>query len=273
MSANTDYRNIVSGASSPSKGLFQKVTREGTLATKATDQLEALIVDNHFQPGERFPTERDLAERLGVSRTVVREAVRSLVAKGLLDVKPGSGTRVKKPSVESVIQALTLYLRKGQPDLDYKEVIEVRRLLEVEIAGLAAERRTEEDLKILEQNLEETLKIKKVDRKRFIELDIGFHSALAAATHNELISLLLDSVTGTMVKVRELGYEVSNPSLDPYRLHSAIFKQVKQGNVSGSRHAMLDHLIEAEQTMLEALALRADREARTSFKKNGKTKK
>src|SRR5262245_18269788 len=82
--------------------MFQTIVREETLATRVTGQVESLIIESRLQPGVQLPAERQLASQFGVSRTVIREAVRSLVAKGLLDVKPGSGTVVSTPSARSV---------------------------------------------------------------------------------------------------------------------------------------------------------------------------
>src|SRR5689334_10607565 len=99
--------------------LFKLVQREETLASRVTGQLETLIVQRHLQPGDRLPAERDLAQQFGVSRTVVREAVRALVAKSLLEVQPGSGTHIRSPSAQSVSQSMALFLRGGQPAVDY----------------------------------------------------------------------------------------------------------------------------------------------------------
>jgi GntR family transcriptional regulator, transcriptional repressor for pyruvate dehydrogenase complex len=226
-----------------------------------TGRVESLIIENRLQPGDRLPAERDLAGQFGVSRTVIREAVRSLTAKGMLEVRPGSGTLVCTPSVESVTQSMTLFLRGGQPELDHKKVMEVRRLLEVEIAGLAAERRTEQDLAAMEAILKDINGIHQ-KRERFVEWDMAFHSALAAATHNELFSLVLDSVVATMIKVREIGFDIPSSPDHAIKLHGAIFKQVKRNDAEAARQAMRDHLIESEGTMVRALALRAAKTAK-----------
>jgi len=173
-----------------------------------------------------------------------------------LDVKPGSGTVVRTPSVESVTQSMTLFLRGDQPELDHRKVMEVRRLLEVEIAGLAAERRTPDDLVRLETIVEDQTGIRE-DRERFVAWDIGFHAALAAATHNELFSLLLGSVVTTMRKVREIGFDVPTTPGNALKFHRAILAQVKAGSRAGARRAMQAHLAEAEQTMTNALEARA----------------
>jgi GntR family transcriptional repressor for pyruvate dehydrogenase complex len=236
--------------------LFKTVQRESTLASRVTRQIEHLIIEGHLQLDDRLPPERELARQFGVSRTVVREAVRALVAKGLLEVRPGSGTMVRSPTAETITQSMTLFLRAGKPELDYEKVLEVRRVLEVEIAGLAAERRTAKDLEEMEEILHEASEIQD-DRDRFAKSDVDFHAALARATHNELFSLLLDSVVDIMIKVRQMGFDVPGMPVRALKHHRAILEQVKASDPQRARQAMREHLIESEETIRQALALQA----------------
>jgi len=235
--------------------MFKAIEREETLTRRVTDQVEQLILDDLLRPGDKLPAERDLAVRFQVSRTVIREAIRSLAARGLLEVRQGKGTTVSAPSVESLTQPLALLLRTNQASLDYKKVLEVRRTLEIEIAGTAAERRTSTDLDALEHLLEDrsgTLS----SREEFVEWDVAFHSTLARATQNELFSLLLDSVASVMRKVREVGFDVPGTPERAYTFHRRILDQVTTANAAGARRAMQEHLAESEQTILKAMKLR-----------------
>lgn len=241
--------------------MFKTLEREETLAARVTEQLEAFLAQRQLPPGERIPAERDLAAQFGVSRTVVREAVRSLVAKGLLEVKPGSGTHVSTPSAERVTETMSWYLQANNSEPDLRKISEVRRLLEVEIAGLAAERRTEEDLREMRRILDDTSGVRR-DRERFVEWDISFHAALAAATHNELFSILLDSVVSTLRKVRELGFNVPNTPERAKYFHELIFERVQEGNPSAARAAMREHMTEAERTMQQGMERRARQDKR-----------
>jgi GntR family transcriptional repressor for pyruvate dehydrogenase complex len=228
--------------------LFKAIPREATLTDRVTDQIEHLIVANHLQPGDHLPPERELAQQFGVSRTVVREAIRALVAKSLLEARPGGGTVVRAPTAEAVAQSMRLFLRAGQTELNYDKVHEVRRLLEVEIAGLAAKRRTDEDLERMETILNEVSSVGS-DRDLLAENDVNFHAALARATHNELFSLLLDSIADIMLTVRQLGFSVPGMPARTLKYHQAIFEQVKAGNPELARRAMTEHLVEAEETI------------------------
>lgn len=232
--------------------MFKALQREETLSAQVTEQLEAFLAQRQLAPGMRIPAERELATQFGVSRTVVREAVRALVAKGLLEVKPGSGTLVSTPTAAAVTETMSWFLRPSNSDVDLQKVTEVRRLLEVEIAGLAAERRTESDLESMERIVNDTEGIAR-SRERFVEWDMAFHSALAAATQNELFLILLDSVVSTLRKVRELGFNVPGTPERARNFHLRILDKVRKGDAEGARAAMLEHMSEAERTMQQGV--------------------
>ena len=227
--------------------------REPKLADRVTQQLQALVLSHHLKPGDRLPSERDLGDRFGVSRTVIREAVRALVAKGLLEVRPGSGTVVRDLTAAAAAESMSLILRLHSAKLDYTKVVEVRRLLEVEIAGLAAERRTERNLEDIETILREA-ESQLEDPETFIQTDIEFHAALAEATQNELFAVLLDSISDIMVEVRMLGLKVPGTPRRAVVYHRSIFDCIKVGDAAGAREAMRRHMEEARDTMRQAVA-------------------
>lgn len=232
--------------------MFRTVSREATLASRVTDELEQLIVARRLTTGVRLPSERELAEQFGVSRTVVREAVRGLVAKGMLEVRPGSGTIVRSPTAASVTQSMTLFLRAGQIDIDYMKVHEIRRVLEVEIAGIAAARHSESDLAQLELLLAE-METLRGDREQFARNDVQFHAALASATGNELFALLLNSIVDIMINVRYLGARVPDSDEHALRHHRAILAQLRANDPEAARWAMRQHLDDSEAIIREAL--------------------
>src|SRR5690606_1965681 len=157
------------------------------------------------------PPERELARQFSVSRTVVREAVRALTAQGLLEVRAGSGSVVRNPGSEAFAESMALYLRVGGRDFDYRKILEGRRVLEVEIAGLVAERCTPEDLAALTALVAEIPSVAD-DGDGWLRNDMDFHALLAQATKNELFSLLLDSIADVLASVRRMGFSVPNPA-------------------------------------------------------------
>jgi GntR family transcriptional repressor for pyruvate dehydrogenase complex len=232
---------------------INKIERSATLSSQVTGNLEVLIRESNLLPGDRLPTERDLAERFEVSRTVIREAVRSLVARGMLEVRAGSGTIIRSPSSDIVSKTISLYLKGNRREIDLNAVTEVRRLIEVEIAGLAAERRTEEDIAKL-KNVLSAYQDVLGDKEKFVKWDVSFHLRLASAAHNDLFYLLLDSISEIMIKVREIGFKVRGGSGErAMQYHTAIFKQVELGSRDGARQAMREHIEDSEQVVAQGL--------------------
>jgi GntR family transcriptional repressor for pyruvate dehydrogenase complex len=229
--------------------LFSELPREPTLTQRVTRQLEEKIVASRLRPGDRLPAERELARQFGVSKTVVREAITALTARSLLEPIPGGGSVIRTPSAQVVTQSMTLFLRGTNRELDYARVHEVRRTLEIEIAGLAAERRTDADLARMEAILAEMAALGEPTRARYIEDDVAFHAAIARATQNPLFALLLDSVADIMLEVRRLGGQVPGSFENGMAHHRALFDRIKNQDVTGARQAMLAHLIDSEAIM------------------------
>ena len=205
--------------------LVSALHREETLANRVVVELERLIVDSRLGEGDRLPSERELAAQFGVSRTVVREAVRALAAKRLVEVEGGRGTVVRAPSTRAAAESMGLLLRVQESAMDADKVAEVRRVLENEIAKLAASRRTAEDLKVLE-GLLDAAEVHAEQPDSFIVEDVEFHAALARATHNELFSVLLESLAQMMLEVRLLalrhpGHASPEPGAPPSRVRGS----------------------------------------------------
>jgi GntR family transcriptional regulator, transcriptional repressor for pyruvate dehydrogenase complex len=236
----------------PKPPLYETIQRTPKLADRVAQQLQALISTQHLRPGDRLPPERDLAERFAVSRTVVREAVRSLVAKGLLEVHSGSGTFVRVVAPEAVTESLRMLLRSSAGS--YDSVLEVRQLLEVEIARLAAERATPQDLAAMEQTIV-ALAVTEGDPEAFARADVAFHAALARATQNDLFVILHDSIFDALLEVRRKGAaQVPGTVQRALYHHSDILRCVRAHDPLAAQEAMRAHLEESRQTMLRVLA-------------------
>jgi DNA-binding FadR family transcriptional regulator len=225
------------------------------LVTRVVEQIEGLILEGKLRVGDPLPPENRLAEACGVSRTVIREAVARLQARHLVEMQPGgSGLVVCAPSPESVGRSMSLMLRLGREPIPHDKVLEVRRLIEVEIAKLAAERRTDADLRQMAEILAEAEE-RIGDPLSFPQLDVEFHRALALATQNELFVILLDAISDTLMGQRRLALRVPGTTDRALRHHRAVFQQVQAGSIEGACAAMRDHMVEAEQTVREAQSL------------------
>ncbi len=234
-----------------SEAMFPRIAREPRLSDKVAELLLETIVNQGLEPGARLPSERELGEQFGVSRTVVREAVRALAAKGIIAVRTGSGLRVAAVDAAAVSESIGLYLRGGA--LEYPQVHEVRKLLEIEIAGLAAERAGEEHATRLREICERMEKcVARGDVETASSLDLEFHRELARSTDNDLYLLLLDSIGESLLAVRRDNLRRSSAAADALRSHRDILAGVEASDREGAREAMRRHLDNVEQHWLDA---------------------
>jgi GntR family transcriptional regulator, transcriptional repressor for pyruvate dehydrogenase complex len=218
--------------------IFGQVAREPRLSDKVAEMMLQTILSKRLDVGDRLPSERELGEQFGVSRTVVREAVRELVAKGVIEVRSGSGLRVTAVAASAVSESMSLFLRGGT--LDFEKVHEVRRLLEVHIAGLAAERARPEDvaaLRVVHERMEDAA----ADVEAAARDDLEFHRSIARATHNELYLVLLDSIGGSQIDIRRENLS-SGSAPATLQQHAQVFDRIAAHDPEGARQAMAAHL-------------------------------
>ena len=223
---------------SPPALLFDRVVREPRLSDKVADMMLNTIIENGMSAGDSLPSERELGEQFGVSRTVVREAVRALAAKGVIEVRSGSGLRVAAVNASTVSQSMSLYLRGGT--VDFEKVQEVRALLEVHLAGLAAELASEEDVSSLVE-IHTRMQDEASDVEAAALDDLEFHRRIARSTHNELFLLLLDSIGSSLVDIRRSNLGSGSTAMT-LRQHQAILDRIADHDPEGARTAMRDHL-------------------------------
>src|ERR1700691_4274829 len=203
-------------------------------------QVEDSITKGQLKPGDQLPAERDLAHRFGVSRTAVREAVKTLREKGLVEAYSGRGTFVTNGTSQAMRQSLYLMIRIN-PQEGSANLAELRQVLEPEIAGLAAERIEEqllttmrEAFAVMDRNLH--------DPGAYVEADLDFHLALAEAAGNPLILSLLDSIVGLLREQRRRIFLVDGgPERGQYH-HKRILAAVEQRDPEAARGAMREHL-------------------------------
>jgi DNA-binding FadR family transcriptional regulator len=170
--------------------------RKESLKDVFVARFEDLILSGKFSIGEKLPSERELALRLGVSRPVVHDGLMDLVSKGLVSMKPRVGTIVNDYRREGSLSMLTSLVNYQNGKLDprlFESMVEMRMLFEVETARLAAVRRTKEQLEELKGLLEEEAKVDSREIQRIAEFDFGFHHLVAMATGNFIYPLLLNS--------------------------------------------------------------------------------
>jgi GntR family transcriptional repressor for pyruvate dehydrogenase complex len=216
----------------------EAVTREPRLSDKIAEMMRQAIISRGLTAGTPLPSERELGEQFGVSRTVVREAVRALVAKGIVEVRSGSGLRVAAVDEDTVSESLTWYIRGGS--LEYEQVHEIRSMIEVQMAGLAAGRRTDEQLVLLRE-AHERLKSVIDDFEAAALADLAFHDLIARATQNDLFAVILGSIANALIEVRRetlAGGSGETTIAD----HQQILDAIEAGDADAARSAMAHHL-------------------------------
>jgi GntR family transcriptional regulator, transcriptional repressor for pyruvate dehydrogenase complex len=222
---------------------FERLEREPSLSDKVASRILGVIVTQHFAPGDRLPSERVLGEQFGVSRTVIREAVRSLAGRGVLKVRAGHGLEVAPVDHTALREPMTMYLR-ARPTVDYPKVHEIRELLEIQVAGLAAERATEADLMQLDATCAALPTAEGIEA--ITQADMEFHRCLCLATGNELFLVLLDAIADPLIAVRRSVFAMPSRLKRACDSHSKILECVHAHDTQGARVSMRAHLEEVE---------------------------
>lgn len=223
---------------------FQPLVRDERLPDRLAEVVLRSILSRGLQPGDRLPSERELAVQFAVSRTVVREAIRSLIGKGIIESRPGSGLAVAAMNAAAVSESISLFVHANS-SLDYRKVHEVREMLEVQVANLAASRATEEEVTQLRRACEQLESVAD-DVEAASRADLEFHRLLAAATHNELFEILLDAVGAPLWEIRRETFTVPGRPRVAAAAHRAVFDRVAARDAVGARREMRTHLKDVE---------------------------
>jgi GntR family transcriptional repressor for pyruvate dehydrogenase complex len=213
------------------------------------EQLESLIFDS-FEPREILPSEGKLAEALGVSRLSVREATRTLAARGLLEISKGRRPRVAVPSGSLVGDFFQIAVRRDPRAM--LDLLEVRRALEVHIAALAAQRATSGNTADMEMSIN-AMRAAGTEFEAFYTADVRFHEHLAAASDNRLLVFLIEAFADPLRQSRQrsfAGHRARGGGIDDViQQHQTILDAVKARNPKAAAQAMRDHLQQTEQDL------------------------
>ena len=218
--------------------LYQRVSRE-RLYEQIADHVEELVSSGKLQQGDRLPPERELAERLGVARGVVREAVKLLGARGLVTVIPGRGTFIAEMSPDAISDHLGRFFRLGSKS--HSDLNELRRILEVEIAFLAAQRATPADFEEMQQAIQAMDEYIE-SAEEYIVADMDFHLALAKAAQNEMFPLLIEVIADLLRESRQVIFQVSGAPQRGQLWHRRIYDAIERQDASAAREAMQQHM-------------------------------
>lgn len=224
----------------PAVGLasMRDYRRDG-VSTEVSRRLLSYLLSGAVEPGDRLPSERQLAEVLGVGRSVVRESLKALTLLGLIDVRQGDGTYLRRPASALVAQSIEWGLLLGDEQID--ELAEARYHLEVVLVALAAQRRSEADLDELRRLLVIMEESEPGDPDRYIASDMAFHLAIAHASGNHPLAGVMSSIS-TLLQEWMYRVAATTPEHDPTAEHVAIFDAIQAGDQDAARTAMGIHI-------------------------------
>ena len=217
-----------------------KVVQTSRLYEQIVQQIEESVLKGVLKEGDQLPAERDLAQQFGVSRTAVREAIKALHEKGLVDAMPGRGTFVTNGDSNSMRQSLDRILKSGDSS-GAAYLVEFREVLEPEIAALAAIRADDQALAAMREAVS-VMDNARHDADAFIEADLDFHLSLAEAAANPFILSLIDSIVGLLREQRMRIFYVEGGPEHGQIHHKQILNAIERRDSRGAREAMQAHL-------------------------------
>jgi len=226
---------------------MQMPERGARLQPLATEQvvshLRRLIERGELRPGHRLPAERGLAKQIGVSRSSVRAGLQSLTALRVLETRHGAGTFVT--AGRPVLGPEPLRFLAALHGLGPDTLFEARRVLEVSIAGLAAERATPEDLASIAEEVADGF-ASVDDPHAFLLHDIRFHRAVAAACGNPILSAVVEMVSALFYEQRRATASQARDLRAPAHLHRRIYQAIRARDRGRAQAAMNEHLVRAQ---------------------------
>ena len=210
------------------------------LYEQIVQQIEQRLVAGELKVGDQLPSERELAEQFAVSRTAVREAIKTLREKGLVEILVGRGTFIANGTNDIVRHTLSL-LMKFDSTNGFINMVEVREIMEPEIAAVAATRITDEYIAAMQEAMDK-MEAAMNDVEAFVEADLDFHLALAEATQNPMIPALLDPIINLLREQRILTTQIKGVAQHGQYNHKIIIEAVKRRDPEAAREAMRCHL-------------------------------
>lgn len=231
--------------------MFEKVQTK-KVYMEIVEQIQNLIKEGRLKPGDKLPPERVLAEKLGVSRPPLREAMSALEILGIIESRGGKGNFIKNTFDSTSYAQRVKELEKEESPFD---LLEARKAVETEIAGLAAEKATLEDIKEIEEGLDRMKNVLN-DTPRVMEFDREFHIAIAKAAHNsvlfQMMNYLADGLKESLwVNIKEKSWALPGHPQKYLEEHTKLLEAIKEGDKKAAHRTMYNHLADVEEDLLE----------------------
>jgi GntR family transcriptional regulator, transcriptional repressor for pyruvate dehydrogenase complex len=218
--------------------------KNGLMTEEVVSQVREMIREGKLRPGDRLPPERELSRQLGISRASLRTGLRFLSAIGVLTSRHGSGTYIAAgpPALDSEPLSMLAALH----GFTTEKMFEARRLVEVAVAGLAAENATPDQLRVMSDEVTETYAALDNPQEHLVH-DFGFHRAVAAASGNPILASLVEMVADILYERRCKTIDRSRDMKESVEMHRKIYRAIRDRDADAARAAMSEHLILAER--------------------------
>jgi len=223
--------------------IFQNIGNKLTLSQRIERTIENAIREKKLTVGSKLPTEREMCESFGVSRTALREALRRLSARGLISIQKGSGMYVSDINIEDAIDTLNLYYDLKFDKNLLSQIIEVRYIFEPEIAKLAALHRTSEDLEALTTNLAEFELCDPDNTQQEADLDNSFHLTITKASLNPILQITMEPIYTLLPRMRNYIYgNIDGEKTNTLKSHQTLLHAIRKQDGELALLIMKEHL-------------------------------
>jgi GntR family transcriptional regulator, transcriptional repressor for pyruvate dehydrogenase complex len=234
---------------SPPAVVYERVTRAANLPNMVRSQILQMIASSQLAPGDRLKPERELASEIGVSRNVVREAIRSLVDANVLEARQGAGVFVASLHVESLIEPLEVVLALESATLN--SLAQARLVIEPGIAALAAQHGSDDDIAALQALVAEGREHGPDDMDRLLEIDVELHNRMVRMTENPFLIRIMESIGKLARSSREFTNTVPHMREEAQADHEHIVEALAARDPDAARAAMTEHLTHVALTLAE----------------------
>jgi GntR family transcriptional repressor for pyruvate dehydrogenase complex len=221
--------------------------QKNSLVVEITKRLLDYIFSGSLKVNDKLPAERQLSEALGVGRSAIREAIKALTVLGVLEVRQGDGTYLKRTDSTLLPQVIEWSLLLGENQA--MDLIEARKVIEISICRFAAERGKDEEIAELKQIMDKM----KLEPANFVELDVSFHLKLAEMSRNSVLKDILSSIQSLLRTWIKLVIESAGDTEFSYKDHSAIFEAVSKRDPDAAALAMERHMTDATSRLLKVI--------------------
>jgi GntR family transcriptional repressor for pyruvate dehydrogenase complex len=224
-----------------------------------SEEIEKAIREKQILPGEKLPSENDLAEQFEVSRTIIREALKVLRERRLITVQDGKGAFVLAPTPEESTKALSRYIERLDNRESHEMLFEVRLMIEPELAYLAAKRAEKSHIDRLNKCMRK-LKSARENPEKWIETDLEFHKIIAKATRNPYALVFIETLLNHMDFLVGSGFLLDGAIDATIFNHEEIVGSIKAKDSPKAREKMREHILQSQQRLSQALNKFSDQE-------------